>query len=141
MRLGATVESITSKDTARLMRLGRSLAGSLAKFTASRRASSLVSSFAADRGRARRHLIFTFIAQTSAMTKTVTAEVQVQNAEQRLFAARQALGHLVEMFNDGRWRLYYRTDQSFAAAVREQREAVDHWTNVVSGNSSGTPPR
>jgi hypothetical protein len=67
----------------------------------------------------------------SAMTKTITPDAQVKYGEHRLFAARQALGHLVEMYNDGRWRLYYRSDQSFAAAVREQREAVDHWTNVV----------
>jgi hypothetical protein len=44
------------------------------------------------------------------------------------------------MYNDGRWRLYYKTDQSFAAAVREQREAVDHWTNVV-GKKDGAPGR
>jgi hypothetical protein len=89
---------------------------------------------------ARCHLIFTFNAQTSAMTKTSRVDVEVKSAEHRLFAARQALGHLVEMYNDGRWRLYYRTDQSFAAAVREQREAVDHWTNVV-GKKDGAPGR
>ena len=69
------------------------------------------------------------------MAKTST--VEVKGAEHRLFAARQALGHLVEMYNDGRWRLYYKTDQSFAAAVREQREAVDHWTNVVCKKDGG----
>jgi hypothetical protein len=91
-----------------------------------------------DEGRpalARCHLIFTFIAQTGAMTKTST--VEAKGAEHRLFAARQALAHLVEMYNDGRWRLYYKTDQSFAAAVREQREAVDHWTNVVGKKDGG----
>jgi hypothetical protein len=83
---------------------------------------------------ARCHLIFTFFAQARAMTQTST--VEVKGAEHRLFAARQALGHLIEMYNDGRWRQYYKTDQSFAAAVRQQREAVGHWTSVLSRNSS-----
>jgi uncharacterized repeat protein (TIGR03809 family) len=68
------------------------------------------------------------------MTKTIAAEGQVRVAELQLFAARRSLEHLVEMYNSGRWRLYYKTEQAFLSVVREQREAVDRWTNVVGAD-------
>lgn len=65
------------------------------------------------------------------MTKTLTAAIQRQNAERQLFGARRALGHLVELYDSGRWRRLYKED-TFAEAVRQAREAVDHWTGVVA---------
>jgi len=65
------------------------------------------------------------------MTKTLTAEVQRSNAERQLSVARQALVHLVEMYDKGQWRLHYKED-AFPEAVRQARHAVEHWTEVVS---------
>jgi hypothetical protein len=65
------------------------------------------------------------------MTKTFTADVQRKNAERQLFGARRALGHLVEMYDNGQWRLHYKED-TFAEAVRQARHAVEHWTDAVS---------
>ncbi len=74
------------------------------------------------------------------MTKSATAEAQRKNAEQQLFSARRALAHLVEMYDSGRWRSYYKED-AFTEAVREARQAVDHWTKIVGmcGGGSGAP--
>jgi hypothetical protein len=66
------------------------------------------------------------------MTKTLTAEVQRNNAERQLFGARRALAHLVEMYDKGQWRLYYKKEEAFAEAVRDARQAVDHWTSIIS---------
>jgi uncharacterized repeat protein (TIGR03809 family) len=71
------------------------------------------------------------------MTKTLTADAQRNNAEQQLFGARRALAHLVEMYDNGRWRSYYKED-AFAEAVRQARQAVDHWTQLVSKIDSGS---
>jgi hypothetical protein len=65
------------------------------------------------------------------MTKTLTMEVQRKNAERQLFGARRALGHLVELYDSGQWKNLYRED-IFAEAVRQARQAVDHWTNVIA---------
>jgi uncharacterized repeat protein (TIGR03809 family) len=65
------------------------------------------------------------------MTKSFTVEIQRHNAERQLFGARRALGHLVEMYENGQWRLYYKED-TFAEAVREARQAVEHWSDVVN---------
>jgi hypothetical protein len=65
------------------------------------------------------------------MTKTLTADVQRNNAERQLFAARRALGHLVELYDSGQWKQLYKED-AFAEAVRQARQAVEHWTNVVA---------
>jgi len=65
------------------------------------------------------------------MTKTLTMEVQRKNAERQLFSARRALGHLVELYDSGQWKTLYRED-AFAEAVRQARQAVDHWTNVMA---------
>lgn len=67
------------------------------------------------------------------MTKTLTATAQRNNAELQLFSARRALAHLVEMYDNGQWRMYYKKEEGFAEAVREAREAVETWTRVVSG--------
>jgi predicted P-loop ATPase len=69
------------------------------------------------------------------MTKTLTAEVQRKNAERQLFGARRALAHLVQLYDNGQWRQLYKED-AFADAVRQARQAVDHWTEVLS--RSGT---
>jgi uncharacterized repeat protein (TIGR03809 family) len=71
------------------------------------------------------------------MTKSSTAEAQRKNAEQQLFGARRALAHLVELYDDGRWRSYYK-EEAFAEAVREARQAVDHWTKIVGMCSGGS---
>ena len=65
------------------------------------------------------------------MTKTLTANVQRMNAERQLFGARRALGHLVELYESGQWKSLYKED-AFAEAVRQARQAVDRWTDVVS---------
>jgi hypothetical protein len=65
------------------------------------------------------------------MTKTLTMEVQRKNAERQLFGARRALSHLVELYDSGQWKSLYRED-TFAEAVRQARQAVDHWTNVMA---------
>jgi hypothetical protein len=62
------------------------------------------------------------------MTKVLTTEVQSKNVERQLFTARRALGHLVEMYDNGKWRQYYKKEDAFADAVRQARQAVDHWT-------------
>ncbi len=74
------------------------------------------------------------------MTKSSTAEAQRQNAEQQLFGARRALAHLVELYDNGRWRAYYK-EEAFAEAVREARQAVEHWTKIVGmcGGSFSAP--
>jgi hypothetical protein len=66
------------------------------------------------------------------MTKTFTSDVQRNNAERQLFGARRALSHLVEMYDSGKWRLYYKKEDAFAEAVRDARKVVEHWTNVVN---------
>jgi uncharacterized repeat protein (TIGR03809 family) len=71
------------------------------------------------------------------MTKTLTAAIQRQNAERQLFGARRALGHLVELYDNGRWRLLYKED-TFAEAVRQAREAVDHWAGVVAKSAAAS---
>lgn len=65
------------------------------------------------------------------MTKELTVEVQRKNAERQLFGARRALGHLVELYDTGQWRLLYK-EEKFAEAVREARHAVEHWAAVVA---------
>jgi hypothetical protein len=74
------------------------------------------------------------------MTKTLTAEVQRNNAERQLFGARRALAHLVEMYDKGQWRLYYKKEEAFAEAVRDARHAVDHWTTIISKCENGSAP-
>ncbi len=66
------------------------------------------------------------------MTKSATAEVQRQHAERQLFGARRALAHLVEMYDIGRWRHYYKKEEAFAEAVRKARHAVEQWTDIVN---------
>jgi hypothetical protein len=65
------------------------------------------------------------------MTKTLTANVQRMNAERQLFGARRALGHLVELYESGQLKSLYKED-AFAEAVRQARQAVERWTDVVS---------
>jgi uncharacterized repeat protein (TIGR03809 family) len=65
------------------------------------------------------------------MTKTLTVEVQRKNAERQLFGARRALGHLIQLYETGQWRQFYK-EATFAEAVRDARQAVDQWTEIVS---------
>jgi uncharacterized repeat protein (TIGR03809 family) len=39
------------------------------------------------------------------------------------------LAHLIEMYDSGQWRQYYK-DEAFAEAVRDARQAVEHWTSI-----------
>jgi hypothetical protein len=72
------------------------------------------------------------------MTKSLTVEAQRSNAERQLFGARRALGHLVEMYDNGQWRLYYKKQEAFAEAVRDARQAVENWTDMLSKCGSGS---
>jgi hypothetical protein len=65
------------------------------------------------------------------MTKTLTIDVQRKNAERQLFGARRALGHLVELYDSGQWKTLYKED-TFAEAVRQARQAVEHWGDIVA---------
>jgi hypothetical protein len=65
------------------------------------------------------------------MTKTLTLDVQHKNAERQLFAARRALSHLIELYESGQWKTLYKED-AFTEAVRQARQAVEHWSDVVS---------
>jgi hypothetical protein len=65
------------------------------------------------------------------MTKTLTIDVQRKNAERQLFGARRALGHLVELYDSGQWKTLYKED-TFAEAVRQARQAVEHWSDIVA---------
>jgi uncharacterized repeat protein (TIGR03809 family) len=65
------------------------------------------------------------------MTKTLTVDIQRMNAERQLFGARRALAHLVELYESGRWKSLYKED-AFAEAVRQARQAVEHWTDAAS---------
>ncbi|MGB6537176.1 MAG: TIGR03809 family protein [Xanthobacteraceae bacterium] len=69
------------------------------------------------------------------MTKTLTVAIQRQNAERQLFGARRALGHLVELYDSGRWRQLYK-EAAFAEAVRQARQAVEHWSGIVAKSGS-----
>lgn len=73
------------------------------------------------------------------MTKTNTADVQRQHAELQLFNARRSLAHLVQMYDSGQWRINYKKEEAFAAAVREARQAVEHWNAVVSRLAGAAP--
>jgi hypothetical protein len=85
--------------------------------------------------------IFTSRRQDRDMTKSSTAEVQRHNAERQLFTARRGLAHLVEMYESGQWRLYYKKEEAFAEAVRNARQAVEQWTSVVDQIDAGTPAK
>jgi hypothetical protein len=75
--------------------------------------------------------IFTSFGQIRAMTKTLTADMQHKHAERQLFHARRALSHLVELYESGQWRHLYKED-TFAEAVRQARQTVDHWTGMIA---------
>lgn len=63
------------------------------------------------------------------MRKSPIAGVERKLAERELLKARQALTHLVEMYNSGRWRRYYK-ERTFVTMVRQARQAVDRWTDI-----------
>jgi len=72
------------------------------------------------------------------MTKTLTTDVQRSNAELQLFSARRALGHLVEMYDKGQWRIHYKKEEAFAEAVRNARQVVDS-CDMQRGTRLATP--
>jgi predicted P-loop ATPase len=72
-----------------------------------------------------------FFVKLRIMTKTLTVDVQRMNAERQLFAARRALEHLVKLYDNGQWKLLYKED-AFAEAVRQARQAVEHWTSIAA---------
>lgn len=71
------------------------------------------------------------------MAKIFTVEAQRNNAELQLFNSRRALAHLVQMYDTGQWRMHYKKDDAFAEAVRDARQAVEHWTQIFSKYGSG----
>jgi hypothetical protein len=74
------------------------------------------------------------------MTKTLTANVDRKRAEIELLNARRGLSHLVDLYNNGQWRRFYKED-AFAAMVRQGRKAVDHWAEVNKSLLCSDPPR
>jgi|HubBroStandDraft_6_1064221.scaffolds.fasta_scaffold398624_1 hypothetical protein len=52
-------------------------------------------------------------------------------AEVELFRARRMLAHFVELYESGQWRRLYK-DEVFAGTIRQARETVDHWTDVLT---------
>jgi len=71
------------------------------------------------------------------MAKAMTIDAQRNNAELQLFSARRTLAHLVELYDNGRWRSHYKREEAFAEAVRDARRAVDHWTAVFNRYEAG----
>ena len=65
------------------------------------------------------------------MTKVLTAEMQHKHAERQLFSARRALSHLVQLYESGQWRHFYK-EEAFAEAVRQARLTVDQWTDTLA---------
>lgn len=61
-----------------------------------------------------------------------TVDVVRANAERQLFGARRGLAHIVAMYDSGQWRHYYKKEEAFAQAVREARQAVEHWTTMLA---------
>jgi hypothetical protein len=51
--------------------------------------------------------------------------------ERQLFAARRALSHLVDLYENGQCSVHYATDNAFAEAVRKARETFDYWTDTL----------
>jgi len=66
----------------------------------------------------------------NAMAQSLTAYMQRRQAEQELFTARRALTHLVQIYDSGQWRRFYR-EEVFIDAVQKAREAVDYWTTAL----------
>jgi hypothetical protein len=65
------------------------------------------------------------------MTKTLTAHIQRKHAERELFDARRTLSHLINIYDSGKWHRFYSEDV-FIKMVRQARESVDYWTDVLS---------
>jgi len=84
---------------------------------------------------ARFDLIFTsFGDNCKPMTKSSTTEVQRNNAERQLFGARRALAHLVEMYDKGQWRLFYKKERGICRCGPRRptgRRALDQYHRQV----------
>lgn len=70
------------------------------------------------------------------MTGAPTDPSQRKRAERELFHARRTLIHLVEIYDSGKWRRLYR-EEVFVETIRQAREAVDHWAEVLGGCNGG----
>jgi uncharacterized repeat protein (TIGR03809 family) len=70
------------------------------------------------------------------MTKTLATDVQRKNAELQLFSARRSLTHLIELYDSGQWKRFYK-EEVFAETVRKARQAVDCWTDIAHRLAGG----
>ena len=57
------------------------------------------------------------------------ASIERTIAERELARSRRMLEDLVEIYNSGNWRHYYKAS-TFTHEVRRAREAVEYWTHV-----------
>jgi len=64
----------------------------------------------------------------TSMAKTLRDHAYRKKVDRELFDARQKLHHLVQIYQNGQWRQYYKED-TFVTVLRQARQAVDHWTN------------
>lgn len=63
------------------------------------------------------------------MKKSHSADIERTIAKRELLRTREALIHLVQLYNSGRWRRYYK-ERTFINMVRRTRQAVDRLTDV-----------
>jgi hypothetical protein len=66
------------------------------------------------------------------MIKAPMTRIERAIAERELSRARRMLKDLVEIYDSGNWRHYFKKS-SFAHEVRRARLAVDHWTDICNG--------
>ena len=64
------------------------------------------------------------------MHEKMVSRIHKQTAELRLFEARRAVDHLVELHRTGRWHLYYKED-TFLEALREAKQEVELWEDEL----------
>jgi hypothetical protein len=70
------------------------------------------------------------------MTKASTAEIQGKGAERQLFDARRTLAHLVEMYDNGKWRVHYK-EPAFADALQQAKRTIAHWSAIIRKGELG----
>ena len=59
----------------------------------------------------------------------LNASIERTIAERELVRSRRTLEDLVEIYNSGHWRHYYKAS-AFTHEVRRAKEAVEYWTQV-----------
>jgi hypothetical protein len=72
------------------------------------------------------------------MSKLPMASTERMIAERELSRARDMLRDLVEIYDSGHWRHYYK-EEKFADEVRRAKRAVDYWVEAC-GRHTGTQP-